>query len=145
MRCNIQHAGYDFDKYDDLGDVSYSSFIDIFHNFPWQDEIEIRDAHDGSEPTISIVDEKINKTLWVSVVGDRNKFDYIIGLVEPTEIKTWFGFGKPKIKDWVMAYTTEDIKDVELCFKLFMDFRSDELQKIFKNLPLFLDLPARKI
>lgn len=138
---DIQHAGYEFEQYDLKGKASYDLFLTEFDNFPWQDEVG--KSNGGSEATISVKNKSANVDLFVSVVGKPQKFAYLIGIVDPTVKKVFFGLGKKKIR-WVKIYLTEEAKDVREMFRLF--FKNDDLNLKAKlnKLPLFLEQKARK-
>jgi hypothetical protein len=40
FKCTIQKAGYDFDKMNDAGNVTFPSFCDMIDSFPWLSEME---------------------------------------------------------------------------------------------------------
>ena len=109
---DIQKAGYGFDQYDLKGKASYSIFIDAFKSYPWK--AQVGNSNGGSEATISVRNKSINTDLFVSVVGDANEFSYLIGIVEPKKLKSFFGLGKEKEVRWVSIYLSEQSDDVDV-------------------------------
>ena len=117
---NVQKSGYDFDQYDDKGETDYENFISEFEKFPWMKQLDyFKYNQGGCSPTLSVKDLKTGKDFWVSMIGDRNDHDYLIGYIYPKEVTGLFGIGKPKKIRWLKMYLVDDKELVKYCFKLF--------------------------
>ena len=137
---DIQQAGYDFEQYDLKGEATYSIFVKEFRAYPWVDQVGL--PNEGTEPTISVKNRAIDTDLFVSVVGNPDEFAYLIGIVKPKKIKSFFGLGKMKEVRWVTIYVTEQSSDVEDTFNLFFNMQLNKLDSNLKELPIFLEQEA---
>ena len=137
---DIQQAGYDFEQYDLKGEATYPLFVKEFRSYPWKSQVGL--PGEGTEPTISVKNSTVGTDLFVSVVGNAEEFAYLIGIVKPKEIKSFFGLGKIKEVRWVTIYVTEQSSDVENAFNLFFNMQLDKLDSNLKKLPIFLEQKA---
>jgi hypothetical protein len=141
---NIQFAGYDFNQYDEKGEINFENFVKEFDKFPWIEQIEyFQKKHTGCSATISVKDLKIKQDFWVSIAGDIKKHAFLIGYVYPKEVKGFFGLGKPKTVRWVEIYITEDQNVVKKSFRLFFDRQNDELISSIRKLEKFGEMKAQ--
>jgi hypothetical protein len=141
---NIQLAGYDYQQYDEKGEINYENFISEFSKFPWIEQIEkSNEIKNGCSPTLSVKDNKSGTNFWVSMSGDKNDSGYLIGYVYQKTVKGLFGLGKPKEKKWVEIYLTSDSEVVKNCFKSFFNRKTDELISKLKTLELFDEMEAQ--
>ena len=138
---DIQQADYDYDQYDRKGAATFQDVVNTFRRFPWRDQVGI--ASQGAEPTLSVKNSKTGIDLWVSVVGSPQRYDYIVGIVYPKQVKGFFGLGSAKEVRWVTAYTTQSSATVESLFKLYFQGDMPRLTAQMRSLPLFLDQEAR--
>lgn len=129
---SIQKAGYDFDQYDLKGETNYKNFINEFEKFPWENELKKANKYEGKvSPTISVIDEKENKSFWISIAGDENEYGYIIGYIFPKKKKTFFGLGKEKEIRWLEMFLSQD---TELIKKLYEYQFNRDYEKLYKEL-----------
>jgi hypothetical protein len=141
---NAQLAGYDFSKYDEKGETNFQNFIDEYEKFPWLDQLDsYQEIKQGCSPTLSVKDTKTGQSFWVSMAGDRNNNNYLIGYVFPKEKKGLFGFGKPKTVRWLEIYGTHDTEVVKNCFQLFFDRDHSKLKSALSELDLFDEMEAQ--
>lgn len=141
---NVQLAGYDFNKYDDKGEITLENFILEFDKFPWIEQIEAANKiKKGSAPTLSVKDLKTITDFWVSMAGDKNNHRYLIGYVHPKTVKRFFGFGKPHAKRWVEIYLTQDNDLVKKCFTMFFNRDTDNLVSTIKKLQKFGEMEVQ--
>ena len=140
---NIQLAGYDFQKYDEKGETSYDRFIKEFDNFPWIEQLEKRNAMtDGCSATLSVKDLKTGLDLWVSIAGDKDDYDFLIGYIHPKEVKTFFGLGKPKAIRWCEIFRARDVGDIKSSFKYFFNREHHLLENTISRLERFDELES---
>ncbi len=137
---DIQQAGYAFDQYDLKGEASYPLFLNEFRTYLWRDQVGLEGG--GAAPTISVKNQSIHTDLFVSVVGNSSEFAYLIGVVKPKKVKSFFGLGKIKEVRWVTIYLTEKPRDVERAFNLFFNMQLEELNSNLNALPIFLEQKA---
>lgn len=138
---DIQQAGYDFDQYDLKGEATYEIFLDEFRRFPW--EAQVGKNTGGSEPTISVKNKNSKIDYWVSVIGKPEEYAYLVGIVQPKVVKSFFGLGKEKDVRWLSIYVAEKQLTVENTFKLYFSGNIQELNKVLSSLPLFTEQEAR--
>jgi hypothetical protein len=139
---DIQQAGYDFDQYDLKGEATYDKFITEFRNFPWKEQVE-KSKEGTSEPSLAVKNSVSKIDCWVSVIGTSKEFAYLVGIVYPKKVKTFFVFGKEKEVRWVEAFIVEEKKEVEELFKLYFDGKIEELKSKLAQHSLFLSQKAR--
>ena len=141
---NVQLAGYDYDKYDEKGQIALEKFLVEFDNFPWIEQLEnYKRIQKGCSPTLSVKDCKTGTEFWVSMAGDKNENGYLIGYVYPKMIKGFFGFGKLKERRWLEIYLTQNTEDVKLCFTLFFNRETDKLIAMIKKLEKYGEMEAQ--
>jgi len=141
---NIQKAGYEFDQYDLKGKTDYESFIKEFENFPWIDELKKANQNpEKVSPTLSVLDEKENKTFWVSIAGDENEHGYIIGYIYPKMKKGFFGFGKEKEVKWLEMFLTQESKFIKKCYRLQFEREYKKLYSELSQLEKFGEMEAK--
>jgi hypothetical protein len=139
----IQHAGYNYNQYDEKGEIDYLIFIKSFESFPWIEEIEnYLKNKKGCSPTLSVQDHFINNDLWVSMAGDKNDHAYLIGIVKPKIIRKYWGFGKPTTVKWVTIFITKDENIIKECFALFFSRKSTELSNMLIKMEKFDEMKA---
>lgn len=141
---NIQLAGYDFQKYDEKGEITYDKFISEIEKFPWIEQMEKWNTiKDGCSATLSVKDLKTNSDLWISIAGDKNNYGYLVGHVNPKEVKGFFGLGKTKTKRWCYIYQTQNINDIKKCFKQFFDRKQEDLETSLSKFEKFDNMEAQ--
>ena len=140
---NVQLAGYDYDRYDEKGAIDYDGFVRVFDQFPWRKQMEEwQRIGRGCSATISVTDRVRNIDYWVSVAGDTDP-TFLLGIVYEKDVKGFFGFGKPKRKQWVEIYVAPSRESILDTFKLFFTGQIDELMRILKGFEKFDELEAR--
>ena len=128
---NIQLAGYEYSQYDEKGFVTYDEFINVILQFPWLEQVkQYNNLKAGCSATISVTNTTTNESLWVSVKGNVDEYNFLIGYVYIKSVKSFFGFGKEKMKRWVDIYEIERVSDSTNYFKLFFD---NNIDKILSN------------
>lgn len=131
----VEKADYDSGQKDELGEIDYDNFIKSFDEFPWAEQIEKANQIKKISPTLSVKANQKNETLWVSGVGDKDKYSFLIGHIYPKD--TVKSFGQQKLKKWMVIYATEDKEIVKECFKLFFEGKTQELIDKFSKLEKF--------
>jgi hypothetical protein len=122
---NIQLAGYDYSKYDEKGEVDIQGFIKAIEQFPWMEQLEkYNQIQQGCSATISVTNLNTNNALWISIAGNRDNYNYLIGYVYPKATKGFLGLGKEKIKRWIDIYNVDDFVLIKNYFSVF--FNGDE-------------------
>lgn len=122
---NIQLAGYDYYQYDEKGEVDIQGFIKAIEQFPWMEQLEkYNQIQQGCSATISVTNHTTNNALWVSIAGNKDNYNYLIGYVYPKATKGFLGLGKEKIKRWIDIYNVDDLVLIKKYFSLF--FNGDE-------------------
>lgn len=130
LTYNIQLAGYDYNHYDEKGEVDLQTFIKVIEQFPWVEQVEkYNQNQQGCSATISVTNLSTNNSLWVSIVGDKNKYNYLIGYVYPKATKGFLGLGKEKIRNWIDIYNIGDFTLVKNFFFIFFDGNETLLQE----------------
>jgi hypothetical protein len=141
---NIQFAGYDFNKYDEKGEINFESFVKEFDKFPWMEQLEyFQKNQKGCSATISVKDHKTGLDFWVSIAGDIHKHAFLIGYVYPKEVKSFLGLGKTKEVNWVEIYITEDQNVVKDSFELFFKRQNLDLITSIRKLEKFGEMKAQ--
>ncbi len=141
---NIQLAGYDYTQYDEKGEVNIDNFINAIEQFPWIEQLEkYNQIQQGCSATISVTNHNTNNSLWISIAGDKDNYNYLIGYVYPKATKGFLGLGKEKIKRWVDIYNVGDFVLIKNYFSVF--FSSDEalLQEQLSNEEKFQSMAAK--
>jgi hypothetical protein len=122
---NIQLAGYDYSQYDEKGEVDIQSFIKAIEQFPWMEQLEkYNQIQQGCSATISVTNRNTNNALWISIAGNKDNYNYLIGYVYPKATKGFLGLGKEKIKRWIDIYNVDDLVLIKNYFSVF--FNGDE-------------------
>ncbi len=117
---NIQLAGYDYTQYDEKGEIELHRLINIIEQFPWMEQLEkYNQIQQGCSATISVTNSNTNNVLWISITGNKDDYNYLIGYVYLKVSKGLFGLGKEKTKRWVDIYNISDLKLVKDLFALF--------------------------
>lgn len=144
LKWDIQMAGYPQDKYDDQGIVEFNHFYQHFLDFPWIEQLnKINRLKEGSAPTLSVKDQQSEKDLWISIVGESNDYDYLIGYVYPTKRKRFFGLGKEVEIRWLEMYLTKEKEIIKDCFENYFKGEFEKLEEKLASLEEFDQLPAR--
>jgi hypothetical protein len=121
----------------DKGQTDYKNFIDEFEKFPWLEQLEETNSTGTTSPTISAHSSSSSTTLWVSIMGDRNSYGYLIGYNYPKTKKGLLGLGKEKEITWVEMRLTEDKNTVINCYDLFFKKDTVGLNVELKKLELY--------
>lgn len=141
---NVQKAGYEFDQYDLKGVTDYQTFIREFEQFPWEKELKKSiENPDKVSPTLSVSDEKENKSFWVSIGESQNKSIYIIGYIYPKKKKGFFGLGKEKEVNWLEMFLTQDSELIKKCYRLQFDREYKKLYAELSRLEKFGEMEAK--
>ena len=141
---DIQLSGYDYTQYDKRGEIDYFKFMDEFDKFPWLEQLDKQNKiQKGCSPTLSVNNETLNLGLWVSMAGDRNDNNYLIGYVYPKEKKGFLGLGKVKTVRWLEIYATRDKRMIKDCFKLFFENDFSKLESTIRQLDEFGQMEAQ--
>jgi len=132
---NIQKAGYDFDKVDEMGKINFENYLMEFENFPWIEQLEfINKTQEGCAPTMSVVDHETGWKFWISMGGSSKEYFYVLGFICFIEINSFLGFGKPKIKEQHYSCETTDKKLVLELIKVFFERDFDKLQSTIASM-----------
>lgn len=127
---NIQLAGYDYNQYDEKGEIDLNNFLNILGRFPWMEQLDrFSEIQQGCSATVSVINTLNNNSLWMSIAGDRNKYNYLIGYVYPKTTKGFFGLGKEKTTRWVDIYKVNDFNLIKTFFTLFFNGEEVLLQQ----------------
>ena len=141
----LQFAGYAYDRYDEKGSVDYDRFVSVFDQFPWIEELKKRAAlDDGCSATISVTDQKTKREYWVSIAGSESDHVFLLGLVSDKEVKTMWGFGKPKRIRWVEIYVAPSRSSVLETFKIFFAGDDGQLREMVRRFDKFGEMEAWK-
>lgn len=141
---NVQLAGYDFDKYDEKGKINYEGFIAEFDKFPWIEQIENwQKTKQGCSATLSVQNEKNQKSFWVSIMGDKTDNTFLVGYVYPKTKKGLFGIGKEKQIKWLEIYIAENPQKVKKCFELFFNGDYENLERIMTGMEKYGEMEAQ--
>ena len=142
---DIQYGGDPFDKYDLKGQTDYNSFMAVFENFPWQEEVEkVNSNQKGCSPTLSVKNETDENALWVSMSGEKGKYGYLVGYVYNKMKKGLFGFGKERLVKWVEIYLPDEKQQVKELFKIYFERRYDFLLSEIRKFKKFDEMQAWK-
>ncbi len=132
---NIQKAGYDFEKVDEMGKIDFENYLREFENFPWMEQIDyINKIQEGSAPTITSVDIETEWKFWISMGGNSKEYFYVLGFICYIEKNSFLGFGKPKIREQHYSCDTTDKKLVLELIKVFFDRDFDKLQSTIESM-----------
>ena len=124
----VQLAGYDFNKYDEKGEVTLEKFMEEFESFQWLEQLKtLVKNQTGSLPKLLVKHDRTASYLWVSMWGDENENGYIIGYVYTIITKRFFGLVKPKEKQKNETFYTHDKDVVKQCFTLFFHQDTEKL------------------
>jgi len=141
---NVQLAGYDFDKYDEKGEINYENFVSEFDKFPWIEQIENwQKTKQGCSATLSVQDEKNKKSFWVSIMGDKNDNTFLVGYVYPKAKKGFLGLGKEKQIKWLEIYVAENSQKVKKCFELFFLRDYESLERTINGMEKYGEMEAQ--
>jgi hypothetical protein len=135
--CDFHLASHEQKESIDKGQTDYKNFIAEFEKFPWLDQLDETNRTGRTSPTISVHSGSASTTLWVSIMGDRNSFGYLIGYNYPKIKKGLLGLGKEKEIKWVEMRLTEDKNTVIKCYELFFKKDTVGLNAELKKLELY--------
>jgi hypothetical protein len=132
---NIQLAGYDYNQYDEKGVVDYEEFINVLLQFSWLEQVKLYDdLRAGCSATLSVTNTITNESLWVSVKGNVDEYNFLIGYVYLKNVKSFLGLGKEKTKQWVDIYEVDKVDDIALQFYKY--FFKNNIESLTMNLQL---------
>ena len=141
---NVQLAGYDFDKYDEKGEIDFNDFISEFDKFPWIEQVEKRNnINSGCSATLSVKDEKNEKSIWVSIMGDKKDNTFLVGYVYPKTKRGLFGLGKEKQIKWLEIYVAENSQKVKKCFEYFFQRDFNNLENTLQKMEKYGEMEAQ--
>ena len=141
---NVQLAGYDYEKYDEKGQIDYENFITEFEKFPWIEQIKSYEKiQKGCSATLSVNDKENKTSLWVSIMGNVNDNTFLVGYVYPKMKKGLFGFGKEKEIKWLEIFIAKDNEQVKKCFRLYFSNELDKLQSELKTMEKYGEMEAQ--
>ncbi len=139
----VQMAGYKHEQVDKKGAIDYASFVQEFEQFPWQEQLAYtNNGGSGCSATLSVINHKEKLKLWVSILGDEEDTQFILGYMYPKEIKRFFGLLSPKLGEWLEMYFVEDKEDVKKLFDLFFEARIDKLENEIRKFELLDELES---
>ena len=137
---SIQNAGYDFTQIDEMGETNFQHFIKNFKEYQWFQQLDhINTIKKGAVPTLCVDNSNTNQCLWISIMGDRTLFSYLIGYVYPTEKSILWGIGKRKTR-WVEIYEMNNEEIIIKCFMLFFENNYNQLEETLKRLHKYDEL-----
>jgi hypothetical protein len=141
---NVQLAGYDYNRYDEKGQIDYENFIIEFDKFPWIEQIEsFQKIQKGCSATLSVKDDENKTSFWVSIMGDVNNNSFLVGYVYPKIKKGLFGLGKEKQISWLEIFIAKDSEQVKKCFRLYFSNELDALQLELKTMEKYGEMEAQ--
>lgn len=141
---NIQLAGYNYNQYDEKGTTDYATFIKVVEQFPWIEQLEkYNDIQQGCSATISVTNLNSYNSLWISITGDSDTNNHIIGYVYPKSVKTFLGLGKEKTKQWVDIYNIDDSVLIKELFAMFFNNNTLSLQEKLSQEEKFQSMAAK--
>lgn len=144
FKWNVQLAGYDYDKYDEKGKINYNDFIREFDKFPWIEQIEkYQKIQQGCSATMSVQDEKNQKSFWVSIMGNKTDNTFLVGYVYPKKKKGLFGFGKEKEIKWLEIYIAENSEKVKKCFDYYFQRDYANLENTLHGMEKYSEMEAQ--
>ena len=141
---NIQLAGYDYEKYDEKGQIDSENFITEFEKFPWIEQIKSYEKiQKGCSATLSVNDEGNKTSFWVSIMGNVNDNSFLVGYVYPKMKKGLFGLGKAKEISWLEIFIAKDNEQVKKCFRHYFSNELDKLQSELKTMEKYDEMEAQ--
>ena len=94
-KSKFSYSGKDVFTYDELraespkdiendkGETNQNDFLTAFNHFPWKEQIEISNNLKVQSPTLSIHDQLLKQTLFISMSGSKeNGVGYILGITK---------------------------------------------------------------
>lgn len=132
---NIQMAGYPINHVDEKGPLDHATFLQAFRSFPWADQAG--QAQDGAEATLTVRNEGNGQVFFVSVMGEKADFVYLIGWIHPVTRKTFFGFGRPVTENETEMFIADEAKQVEAAARLFFAGEDEALTQLLAQLSNF--------
>lgn len=110
---DILSADGEKDEVVDKGVTSEEQFMEVFNQFPWEDQIRIANEKKIQSPTLSVYDNNLKRTFFISMSGDSNDknigIGYVVGLTYPQEGKNDSG----------LIGMTSDRSQIESLVRLF--------------------------
>jgi hypothetical protein len=145
LTYDIQLAGYDYNQYDEKGEVDLQTFMKIIEQFPWIEQLEkYNENQKGCSATISVTNLSTNNSLWISIVGNRNNYNFLIGYVYPKTTKGFLGLGKERIKRWIDIFNIDDFVLIKNYFSLFFNGNEKLLQEHLSKEEKFQSMVAKE-
>jgi hypothetical protein len=125
---DILYADAPLDQVENKGIVTKDQFTTVFENFPWIDQIRLSNQIKIQSPTLSIHDNKLKQTIFISMSGDPDNknmgIGYVIGLIKSQ--------GNDK-KDTGVIRITKDKVLVENLISSFFD-RDSNFESVITNI-----------
>jgi hypothetical protein len=135
---NIQLAGYAFQCKDEKGAIDFDTFVEVFENFPWGEQMRQREKMAGGcSATISVLDRQQFRVLWVSVMGNDRRPTFLIGTViyktkaDKTRVR------KSRIAKVNEIYIAPSRRSVLCAFRLFFAGDTTKLDQRISSYKLF--------
>lgn len=70
----------------DKGEIDQEGFLAAFESFPWSEQIEVSNNTKVQSPTLSIHDQSLKQTLFISMAGSKSSgVGYILGVTKSKE------------------------------------------------------------
>lgn len=129
-------ANHQEKQVEDKGQTDFEKFTVEFEKFPWLDQLDEANRIGKTSPTISVHSDS-STTLWVSILGDRNSFGYMIGYNYPKTKKGLLGLGKEKTIKWVEMRLTDEKNTVIKCYELYFKKDTSTLRTELNKLELY--------
>lgn len=127
---NIQLAGYAFHYKDEKGAIDFDTFVEVFENFPWGEQMRQREKMAGGcSATISVLDRQQFRVLWVSVMGNDRRPTFLIGTViyktkaDKTRVR------KSRVAKVNEMYIAHNRRSVTCAFRLFFSGDTTKLDQ----------------
>ncbi|MEO1652199.1 MAG: hypothetical protein AAFU64_01535, partial [Bacteroidota bacterium] len=124
-----QLAGASFDEIDRIGEIDYEGFVGYFDKFSWEEQLaEYERKLMGTSATLKVSHSSNSHELWVSAMGNKEDFIFILGFIYPKIRKSFFGLGKSAAYLWMQMYLCANRSLVIQCFQYFFEERRRMLE-----------------
>ena len=132
----VKRSRGNFCQLENKGLVSYMAFLSELEAHLWPPEAKNNQA--GNEYTLAVKHLGTHAELFVSVVGSREDFVYMVGLVNaPATLNQRALKASPQRR--VQVYLAEQQSEVRRLFSLFFDGEWSLMDEALAELALFLE------
>ena len=149
-RYEVRVGGAAPDTVDREGAIDLDGFLAVFHEYPWAEAVSQLGEDVG--PSLKTIQTGGDRhAFFVSVVGDSEHWNYVVGVVYPREVPLenrsdeHDGSRETTVLRWAEVVVVKPPELVALYATKFFSSDLSLLLEAMRKAPLFLDVPASEL